>query len=93
MRNSETLRYLFEKVDARQKIWRGVVTDATHEVLKVTVTLEGVAQRFSKAYYRDKDTDCKVWHYIGDLPLQGNDTYDEKLYTTEWAPLSSCYTV
>ena len=82
-----------DAVEARQTIWRGVVTDDSHAVLKLTVTLEGVARRFSKAYYRDKDTDWKVLHYIGDLPLQGNDTYDEKLYTAEWFPLSSCSTV
>jgi hypothetical protein len=97
-----------DAVERRQKIWGCAVTDDTHEVLKVTVTLEGVADLvlrasasedhfastlYKKPYYRDKDTDWKVWHYIGDLPLQGNVTYDEKLYTAEWLPLSSCFTV
>ncbi len=79
--------------ESSQKIRRGVLTDATHEVLKVTVTHEGLAQLSSRAYHRDKDTRWKVRHFIGDLPLQGNDTYDEKLYTAEGFPLSLCYTV
>ena len=80
------------------------VTDDTHIGLKVTVTREGVADlvlRISapedhfastlskKFYYGDKKTDWKVWHFVGDLPLQGHDSYDEKVYTAEWISLSS----
>jgi hypothetical protein len=97
-----------DAVERRKQIWRGEVTDDTCEVLKVTVANEGVAYLvlrasapedhfastlYKKPYYGDKITDWKVWHYIGDLPLQDHDTYDEKLYTAEWFPLSSCSTV
>jgi hypothetical protein len=73
--------------ESSQKIRRGVLTDAIHEVLKVTVTHEGLARRFSRAYHRDKDTRWKVRYFIGDLPLQGNDTYHAKLFLQVSVPL------
>jgi hypothetical protein len=80
------------------------VTDDTHIGLKVTITLEGVAElvlRISpledysastlskKPCYGDKKIDWKVWHFVGDLPIQGHASYDEMVYTVEWISLSS----
>ncbi len=42
---------------------------------------------YKKRYYRDKETDWKVWYYIGGLPLQGNVTYGQKFDTAEWTTL------
>ena len=78
------------------------VTDDTYIGLKVTVTHEGVADlvlrisspedhfasTLSKKFYpSDKKTDWKVWQSVGDLPLEGHDLYDEKVYTAEWISL------
>ena len=91
-----------DAMEGRQKIWRCAVTDDAHDVLKVAVTLEGVADLvpwssasedafgstlYKKPYYRDKDTDWRVWHYIGGLHLQGNVTHGEKFDTAEWTTL------
>ena len=78
------------------------VTDDTYIGLRVTVTHEGVADlvlRISspedhfastlskKLYPSDKQTDWKVWHFVGDLPLEGHESYDAKVYTAEWISL------
>ena len=91
-----------DAMEGRQKIWRCAVTDDAHDVLKVTVTLEGVADLvprssaseeafgptlYKKTYYRDKDTEWRVWRYIGGLHLQGNVTYGGKFDTANWATL------
>jgi hypothetical protein len=80
------------------------VTDATHIVPKVIVTRYGVAEltlRYSapeesfastlykKPTYGAKMDDWKVWHFVGDLPLQGHARYDEKVYIAQWMSLSS----
>ena len=92
-----------DAVESHMKILGPVVTVDTHEGLKATCAAEGVglltlqfsgsenhfASTLAKVRFWDKEVDWQTWHYIGDLPLQDNVTYDEKLYTAEWLPLSA----
>jgi hypothetical protein len=80
------------------------VTDDTHVGLRVTITSQGVAELvlricaagdcfsstlFKKKFSTDKNTDWKVWHFVGDLPLKGHPLYDTDVYTAEWIQLIS----
>ena len=84
-----------EAVERRRKTWgEPEVTDDTHIVLKVSVTRVGVSvltllttarEDFSSSTLYKKPTngvtlvDWKVWHFVGDLPLEFHAGYDEKV--------------
>jgi hypothetical protein len=98
-----------EAVERRRKTWgEQEVTDDTHIVLKVTVTRVGVSvltlrasaredsfasTLYKKPTYGVKLDDWKVWHFVGDLPLQGHAGYDEKVYTAQWMSLTDAESV
>ena len=40
-----------------------------------------------KKKFSDTTSDWKTWHYVGSLPLQDNDAYDETIFTVERLPV------
>ena len=86
--------YLVDAVERARKIY-GLITKETHVVLEITFSPLGLAHYtkiclgpnycfqplLHKKSYRD-DTDWKVWHFHGDLPLQASDAQDNVLITT-----------
>jgi hypothetical protein len=91
-----------DAVQRREKSWTEKVTCETHVLLKLTFTEVGLGRltrqicpgvdfftsRMYKKTFTDPTTDWKIWHYVGDLPLQGDDADDETNFTAEWLPVS-----
>jgi hypothetical protein len=90
-----------DAVERRATNWGETVTYETHEVVKVTFTEVGLgrltaqscpgADFFTSRMYKKKfnctETDWKTWHYVGNLPLPGDDAYDETIFTAVWLPV------
>ena len=98
-----------EAVERRRKNWgESEVTDDTHIVLKVIVTHVGVSvltrlasapEDFYASTLYKKPTngvtlvDWKVWHFVGDLPLEGHAGYNKEVYTAQWLLLTEAEVV
>jgi hypothetical protein len=98
-----------EAVERRRKTWgESEVTDDTHIVLKVIVTHIGVSvltrltsapeDFFASTLYKKPTNgvtlvDWKVWHFVGDLPLEGHTGYNEEVYTVQWMSLTEAESV
>ena len=76
-------------------------TSATHIGLKISFTAAGFAYFamrsagadhayvpiLNKQVYRDTSRDWKVWHFLGDLPLDIVDDHGEAMLVSEWVDL------